>query len=172
MPKKSKNDFDELVNSIYQTHCVLQENAAKAINYNLTVRNWLIGCYIVEFEQNGEDRAKYGTSLLEEIANKLKNKGLKGFSISALKNHRTFYLYYPQISQSVIGELELAPVLAERLNNRLTLTSESNDSVNLPSELLLSRLSYTHFIELIKRNIFLHFSYNIVKNKIYLNLIS
>ena len=102
-----KNDFEELVDSIYQTHCVLQENAAKAINYNLTVRNWLIGCYIIEFEQNGEDRAKYGTGLLEEVAKKLKNKGLKGFSISALKNHRTFYLYYPQISQSVIGELQI-----------------------------------------------------------------
>jgi len=60
-----KNNFEELVNKIYQTHCVLQENAAKAINYNL-----------------------------------------KGFSISALKNHRTFYLYYPQISQSVIGLFE------------------------------------------------------------------
>ena len=101
-----KNDFEELINSIYQTHCVLQENALKTINYNLTVRNWLIGCYIIEFEQSGKDRAKYGTSLLEEIAKKLKNKGLKGFSISALKNHRTFYLYYPQIRQSLIGEFQ------------------------------------------------------------------
>ena len=98
-----KNDFEELVNSIYQTHCILQENAAKAINYNLTVRNWLIGCHIVEFEQKGLDRAKYGENLIGELAVKLKNKGLKGFSISALKNHRTFYFYYSQISQSVIG---------------------------------------------------------------------
>ena len=60
-----------MVNGIYQTHCVLQENAAKAINYNQTVRNWLIGCYIIEYKQNGDDKAKYGTGLLEEIAKKL-----------------------------------------------------------------------------------------------------
>jgi len=101
-----KNTLEELINNIYQTHCILQENAAKAINYNLTIRNWLIGCYIIEFEQNGSDRAKYGTGLLEEIVKELKNKGLKGFSLSAMKNHRTFYLYYPQISQSVIGLLQ------------------------------------------------------------------
>ena len=36
-----KNDFDELVSNIYHTHCIMQANAAKAINYNLTVRNWI-----------------------------------------------------------------------------------------------------------------------------------
>ena len=95
-----------MVNSICQTHCILQENTAKAINYNLTVRNWLIGCYIIEFEQNGQDRAKYGENLIGELAVILKTKGLKGFSSTALKNHRTFYLYYPQISQTVSGELQ------------------------------------------------------------------
>jgi len=52
------NNFEELVNSIYQTYCFLQENAIKAINYNLTVRNWLIGCYIFEFEQDGNSNNK------------------------------------------------------------------------------------------------------------------
>ena len=171
-----KNNFEDLVNSIYQTHCVLQENATKAINYNLTVRNWLIGCYIIEFEQDGQDRAKYGENLIGELSVKLKTKGLKGFSISALKNHRTFYLYYPQISQSVIGllqninfqkntsqkipahtksqsvisELDLTFIPTERLNIWLTASAKSEDSMNVPSELLLSRLSYTHFIELIR----------------------
>ena len=69
MPLKGKNTFEELVNSIYLTHCVLQGNAIKAINYNLTVRNWLIGCYIIEYEQNGDDRAKYGTKrTIEHLA--------------------------------------------------------------------------------------------------------
>ena len=171
-----KNNFEELVNSIYQTHCILQENATKAINYNLTVRNWLVGHYIVEFEQNGQDRAKYGENLIGELAVKLKSKGLKGFSISALKNHRTFYFYYPQISQSVIGLfqnihfqenttkktsilpksqtlsgfLEMTFIPSERLNVWLTESAKSNDNMNLASELLLSRLSYSHFIELIR----------------------
>ena len=101
-----KNNFEELVTSIYQIHCVLQENAIRNINLNLTIRNWLVGHYIVEYEQGGQDRAKYGENLIGELAKKLKIKGLKGFSVSAMKNHRTFYLCYPQISQSVIGFLQ------------------------------------------------------------------
>jgi predicted nuclease of restriction endonuclease-like (RecB) superfamily len=167
-----KNNFEELVNSIYQTHCVLQENAIRNINLNLTIRNWLIGHYIVEYEQDGQDRAKYGDNLIGELAEKLKAKGLKGFSVSAMKNHRTFYLYYPQISQTVIGLLQsvdfqnnlLPPttfseksqtvsgfleVTAEK-NIWLTASAKSEDNMNLSSELLLSRLSYSHFIELIR----------------------
>lgn len=40
----------------------MQGKAAHAINTALTVRNWLISCYIVEFEQSGEDRTAYGNA--------------------------------------------------------------------------------------------------------------
>ena len=43
----------DLSSAISQTHIALQSNAIKAINRNLTLRNWLIGFYIVEFEQKG-----------------------------------------------------------------------------------------------------------------------
>ena len=152
-----RNNFEELVNSIYRTHCILQENAAKAINYNLTVRNWLIGCYIIEFEQDGEDRAKYGTGLLEEIAKKLKNKGLKGLHRRALNTCRLFYQTYPQIWLTLSAELQniqytdMLPVVpSERLNIWLTASAKLEDNMNVPPELLLSRLSYSHFIELIR----------------------
>lgn len=51
-------DFNLLANTILETHLSLQQSAAKAVNMHLTIRNWLIGFYIVEFEQNGEDRAE------------------------------------------------------------------------------------------------------------------
>jgi len=151
------NNFEELINSIYQTHCVLQGYAARAINYNLTIRNWLFGCYILEYEQNGEDRAKYATSLLEEIAKKLKSKGLKGLHRRALNTCRIFYQTYPQIwltlsakfgSDQDINQLAI-PV--ERLSMVLpTALSKSENNMTLSQELLLSRLSYSHFIELIR----------------------
>lgn len=62
-----QQNFDQLVESIYGTHSVLQENAKIAVNQNLTIRNWLVGCYIVEYEQHGEDRAEYGTKLLMNL---------------------------------------------------------------------------------------------------------
>jgi hypothetical protein len=61
-------NFDRLVSSIQDTHTTLQQSAVKAINKHLTIRNWLIGFYIVEFEQNGEDRAEYGKQLLPKLA--------------------------------------------------------------------------------------------------------
>lgn len=150
--------FDQLIDNVYQTHCQLQQNAKKVVNIHLTIRNWLVGYYIVEFEQNGEDRAKYGTNLIGKLASKLKEKGLKGFSVSALKNHRTFYLLYPQISQSVISFLsgEKSQSLTGELQKRLpisirgSVTAELQEEYPISSETLLSQLSFTHFIELIK----------------------
>lgn len=153
MASPKKNDFDNLINSIYQTHCVLQENAAKAVNHYLTVRNWLVGCYIVEYEQHGLDRAKYGTGLLDEMALKLKAKELKGFSVSALKNHRAFYSTYPQIRQSVIGELktsDIQKIVPDIQKNKAVQLRIEKSGDALPPDLLLSRLTYTHFIELFR----------------------
>lgn len=153
-----QQNFNQLIDNVYQTHCQLQLNAKKVVNINLTIRNWLVGCYIVEFEQNGEDRAKYGTNLIGELASKLRVKGLKGFSVSALKNHRTFYLLYPQIGQSVISFLKdgKSQSTTGELQKRLPLsirrsaTPELQEEYPILSETLLSQLSFTHFIELIK----------------------
>jgi len=147
-----RNNFNGLIDNVYQTHCLLQENAQRNVNLNLTLRNWLVGHYIVEYEQNGQDRAKYGENLIGELAVKLKAKGLKGFSISALKNHRTFYLLYPQISQTVIGFLQ--GVDFKKNPSSLipaTLKSQTvSGELDIDSGLLLSRLTYSHFIELIR----------------------
>ncbi|MCD8302358.1 MAG: cytoplasmic protein, partial [Prevotellaceae bacterium] len=52
--------FDELATIVIDTHLHLQHSAIKAVNKIQTIHNWLIGFYIVEFEQHGEDRANYG----------------------------------------------------------------------------------------------------------------
>ena len=52
--------FELLAQNIESIQTVLQQQAAHAVNLSLTARNWLVGWYIVEYEQNGEDRAQYG----------------------------------------------------------------------------------------------------------------
>ena len=47
-------NFEQLATIIADTHQRLQQSAVKAVNQYQTMRNWLIGFYIVEFEQNGE----------------------------------------------------------------------------------------------------------------------
>jgi len=90
-------NFDILISQVEQTHDYLQKSALSAVNINLSLRNWLIGHYIVEFEQQGSDRATYGERLLKKMAERLKH--INGLSNSNLKTIRAFYLVYPQIAQ-------------------------------------------------------------------------
>ena len=65
--KKHSPSFDDLSAYVLQTHQTAQAGAIRAINQMATLRNWLIGCYIVEYEQEGRDRAKYGDRLLKRL---------------------------------------------------------------------------------------------------------
>src|SRR5699024_2407427 len=88
---------ENFIVQIQQINEALQQQAVKAVNISLTLRNWLIGFYIVEFEQNGDERAKYGERLLETIDKTVK---IRGLGITNLKWCRIFYQTYPQIIQA------------------------------------------------------------------------
>lgn len=92
-----------LADQIGQLHAQTQRAAAQQINYWLTVRNWLIGWRIAEYEQGGSDRAAYGERLLPALARQLRS--VKGLAVQRLYDCRTFYREYPTILQTVSGEL-------------------------------------------------------------------
>ncbi len=92
-------DFEALVKHISTIQNTLQAQAAHAVNLALTSRNWLMGCYIVEFEQNGEDRAAYGEQLLKKLEQRLKTKGLNE---RRFREFRRLYLVYPQLKEQVL----------------------------------------------------------------------
>lgn len=140
-------NFDQLIDNICQAHNVLQENAKKVINQNLTIRNWLVGYYIVEYEQNGEDRAKYGKQLIDVMSKSIRAKGVRGFSPMALRTCRTFYTTYPQIQQTLPVKFKDD---GSNLMIQQTVSVKLDESLNLSPELLLAKLSYSHFIELIR----------------------
>ena len=75
-PSENGN-FEALVVSIVRIHQQAHEFATKAVNTGLTLRNWFIGHRIVEFEQQGRDRAAYGERLLPALAERLAAAGLK-----------------------------------------------------------------------------------------------
>jgi hypothetical protein len=64
-PSGQPLDYGALVTAIEQTHQQAQRQAVQVVNVALTLRNWLIGYHVVEYEQHGSDRAKYGERLLE-----------------------------------------------------------------------------------------------------------
>ena len=169
-------NFNSLAESIQHTHAVLQQEAVKAVNISMTVRNWLVGFYILEFEQNGEDRAIYGDKLISKLA---KTINLKGLASSELARCRLFYTTYPFYSDIIQEKythliveniLRLPTAKLKNQENRIlgmvsqefqnddknilrlpTAKSQSNDNEVLEyHKKAIQRISYTHFVELIK----------------------
>lgn len=103
-------NYNNLIQNIQTTHDVLQSSVAKAINRGLTIRNWLIGYYIVEFEQNGQDRAKYGAKLIRTIESNIKEKGINGLSFTNLSTYRQFHITYPEIIQTLSEQFQDNPI--------------------------------------------------------------
>ncbi|HKV42622.1 MAG TPA: DUF1016 N-terminal domain-containing protein [Blastocatellia bacterium] len=91
-------NYDRVVNDIAGVSGAARSAASRAVNQLLTIRNWLIGAYIIEFEQNGEDRAAYGNRLLKSIVEDLARRGETRLSETNLKYFRQFALAYPAIA--------------------------------------------------------------------------
>ncbi len=96
--------YQKLVDTIGTTIESARLRAIQAVNNELLKANWEIGKYIVEYEQQGNEKAEYGSSLLTNLSKDLKTRFGKGFSKSNIYLMRQFYLKY-QIFQSVTGKL-------------------------------------------------------------------
>lgn len=146
-------NFKLLIEAINQTHDHLQQKAVSSVNQLLTTRNWLFGFYIVEYEQRGEDHSKYGEKLLSSIASELKKMGIKGTSLTNLKLYRQFYLLYPSIGQTVSDQSLPESIFQTPSGKSLELQKSSKgESIGVKPDLLISRLSYSHIVELIKES--------------------
>jgi predicted nuclease of restriction endonuclease-like (RecB) superfamily len=140
-------NFEQLIQACEQAHNYLQGTAVSAVNQSLTIRNWLFGHYIVEYEQNGEDRAKYGTELLKTLAGRLSRKHLKGFTDRNLRNYRQFYLAYPQLNQT-LTDFALPGSIWQLPTAKSKKGLKNADYKGVDPKVLLSKLSFTHIIEL------------------------
>lgn len=135
-------NFERLVDTLAQAHSALEAQATKAINISLTLRNWLFGYHIREYEQAGTDRSAYGERLLETLPQRLQQTGLKRIEARELRRYRQFYLAYPQIRETLSARLPGLPI-------RETASPESGLPA-VPPQLLLERLSFSHFVELLQ----------------------
>lgn len=98
----------EVIEPLYnRASAIIEDVRAKAyrqINESLVKRNWEPGQIIAEEELNGEDRAKYGASVIKELSKRLTATYSKGFSKSYLYSFVQFYKTHPAIFQSAIGK--------------------------------------------------------------------
>jgi predicted nuclease of restriction endonuclease-like (RecB) superfamily len=103
LPATNEN-YLKLVQSIGETIEEARNRAVKAVNIEHLRANWEIGKFIVEFEQRGNEKADYGSSLLENLSKDLRIRFGKGFSKSNVYLMRLFYIKFP-IFQTLSGKL-------------------------------------------------------------------
>lgn len=94
----------KISSNFYQDISIILNNARQkvysTINFAMVEAYWLIGKRIIEEEQHGEYRAKYGKSIIKELALQLTTEFGKGFTETNLKYFRQFYSAFPVTSKS------------------------------------------------------------------------
>ena len=161
-------ELDHLIGILEQVHQRTQRLAEQKVNQSLTFRNWLYGYYLREHEYAGEQRSSYGEEQLDSIAKHLSDKGVKGMSRSALYRFMQFYDYYPHLFEALAQRLqwnpedqkEIVATLSRQLKSTedqrdekvatLSRKSDQPDLLQVKPDLLISRLNFSHFLELIK----------------------
>lgn len=161
---ESNLNFTALVDSIRQVH---EQSAAlvnRTVNTTLTLRNWVIGAYIREYEQNGADRAKYGDGLINKLSAALEKSGLSDLAPRTLRQCRQFYAVYPLIWQTASAKsvAQLLPTPIWQTLSAKSLTAPESEKwpvvtnvgavspqFGAPLQKLVSILSFSHLAELI-----------------------
>ncbi|MDP1652015.1 MAG: PDDEXK nuclease domain-containing protein [Rhodocyclaceae bacterium] len=155
--QRTMPNFSSLVAAISQAHLSLADQAARAVNVSLTLRNWLVGAYIQEYEQRGADRAQYGEALLDRLSQALAEQGAVRYHPRELRRCRTFYLAYPEIrgtlSPESVGLMNfVAPPLPagdSAIDARLPIRGTLPPELAIPPQRLVQSLSFSHFAELL-----------------------
>lgn len=152
---------------IKNIHSYFTDYANKQVNYAYTLRNWIIGMYLFEIEQKGQNRAEYGEKLYKNLAFTLKEKKIKGMSFTSLHTFKKFFQTYPSIVQLVPEQffsvenqfIEIVQSPTEQFvfnKNSIvqSLIEQSESAVksiaNENPQLFLSKISFTHIVEYLK----------------------
>ena len=154
LPENWENEtlfsFDHLSHLVTQLHNSAYTASIKAVNRFATVRNYVIGFYIVEYEQHGSDRAKYGDKLLKRLTEKVNRRGINE---TLLKVSRAFYLNYPHIKSYLEGKsATVSHQLASKSSTTSDKSSENSATAShqfiTPAEQIISQLSFSHIREI------------------------
>ncbi|GHT16698.1 hypothetical protein AGMMS4956_19610 [Bacteroidia bacterium] len=156
--EKSNTNYPQLVSQISETFEQGQQQAVIAVNSHIVVTYWKIGQYIVEYEQDGNDRAVYGNKLLENLSKDLTLLHGRGFSRSNIQRMKQFFLTFPicaepphklELPEKIFAEVPQKSLPQKGAEAPHKLQNIRNQFViELPQK--WQRLSWTHWVELLK----------------------
>lgn len=116
-----------------------RSNMGQMANTITVITSFLLGHYIVEQEQQGQERAKYGSKVIDSLSSYLTKEYGRGFSRSNVAGMRQFYLTYKdrenEIIQSQIGQL----------GQEIGIVQSGIGQLNIVYSKLPFRLSWTHY---------------------------
>ena len=106
------NEFQNLFDKSKKLIDSARSNMGQMANAITVLTSFLLGRYIIEQEQQGSERAKYGAKVLDSLSSYLTEEYGRGFSRSNVAGMRQFYMAYKdredEIIQSGIGQFEQA----------------------------------------------------------------
>ncbi|MDE6083626.1 MAG: hypothetical protein K2G11_03990 [Muribaculaceae bacterium] len=160
----------EVIDPLYNRASVIIEEARnrayRQVNESLIRRNWELGKIITEEELNGEDRAKYGASVIKELSKRLTATYGKGFTKRNLYNFVSFYKMYGSlysyengIVQSVIAQS--SPILS--WTHYLVLIQELNDDARRWYELEAASQNWS--VRTLQRNVSSQYYYRLLASQ-------
>lgn len=148
-PEKKYNDEDNmLVNDLRSIVSKARSKAFAAVNYSLVERNWRIGQRIVEQEQNGASRAKYGKHVIEVASAALTEEFGKGFSETNIMNFKKFYLKFKELTIPQTVSEEFKKQKQQTLSDELS--SHFQKGQTPPAQFELRLLPWSHYERLIR----------------------
>ena len=139
--KKTQSDYTFLVEEISSLLESARKVSARAVNIVLTATYWAVGYKIINYEQNGNDRAEYGSNLLIRLSGDLTSRFGKGFSVDNLESMRLFYSAYNKIPNSETASRKSVLPISEKSSRKLNLDLLSE---SFP-------LSWSHYVTLVRR---------------------
>jgi predicted nuclease of restriction endonuclease-like (RecB) superfamily len=131
--------FDALVTGLAALQRQARQEAARSVDEILTVRSWLIGAWIIAYEQHGADRARYGDRLIDSLAEEFRSRNVTGLSASNLRNCRQIALAWPRLVIHQTLSVESVPSLPTPAGDALS-WRDDGWMTRLRTELSLSHL--------------------------------
>lgn len=133
MTNISVNDLSKKISSLLSE---ARQRVIQSVNHTMVITYFEIGRMIVDEEQNGKERANYGTQLLRNLSKNLTIEFGKGFSQRNLEQMRQFYLVYSK-----------QRALSIESKKTQTLSAESEKGQTLSDEF---KLSWSHYLKLMR----------------------
>ena len=147
-------DDKQFINDIKTIIYTAKQRAYQAADIYQVVSNWLVGRRIVEQEQHGQKRAKYGKHIIELASEALTAEFGKGYSVVNIKSFRKFYLTFNNliIGQALSAQFDtsIQQIVSAKSISEMAIKGQTLSAELELGKMLPSNLSWSHYERLMR----------------------